>query len=108
MVRHHCSSTSKIRVASREFNSVEELIKSGHTTTREQKWVGDRYIFWWKNLTVMFPDKETSSAAFVECTDQRVTVGHPAYYFFYDFPTFKKALEFADYINKAWLEFEGD
>ncbi len=108
MLHYKYSSTSKIRVASREFDSIEELIKSGHTTEFERKMTGNHYVFWWKNLTVRFPDKGMSSTAFVECINQRVTVGYPAYYLWYDFPTIKEALQFADRINKAWLEFEGE
>jgi hypothetical protein len=101
-------STSQIRVGIREFNSIEELIESGYPKGLARKYVGDDFIFWWKDLKVMFPDKQSCSAAFVECTNTRITVGYPAFYFYYDLPSLKKALQVATLINKAWLGYEGD
>lgn len=105
-IDYEFASSSKIRVGSREFNSIEGLIRSGYTEGETRRLLGD-YICWWKDLTVLFPDKSAGSAAFVEVTNRTVTVGYPAEYISYDYPTVRSALETADKINKAWLAFEG-
>lgn len=107
MIDHQFCSKSQIRVGGREFNSVEELIESSRIKD-DKELPGKRCLVWWDDKTIMFPDKEFCSASMVEVAKKRVTVGYPAYYFSYDFSTIKKALEFADKVNKLWLDFDGN
>ena len=107
MREYQFSSTNRIRVGNREFKSVEGLIKSGYTKGVVKKLVAD-YICWWKQHTVKFPDKGYYGSAFVEVTRNRVSIGYPSNYYSYNFPKIREALEFAEYVNNAWLAFEGD
>jgi hypothetical protein len=88
------SSTSKIRAGIREFNTTQELLDSVLYQ-----------IIWWKDLIVKFPDKDGStSQAFVEVYGKEITVGYGDFYYTYHKNTYKEALEFAEKINRQWLD----
>jgi hypothetical protein len=100
------SSKTQIRVASRSFETVDELIESTVNEGLALEYVGP-ISHWFKNETVMFPDKDYSSSAFVEVCNNHVLVGRPNDFLDFEFSAWLDALIWADTTNKEWLEFTG-
>ena len=101
------TSTEKIIVGTREFDSIQSLWKSTFPVGLEKELIGDRN-FWYDECIVMFPDKDHSSAAMIEIHQGiKVLVGTCANYVTFTFTSRQKAIKEAEKINKEWLEFTG-
>ena len=101
------TSTEKIIVGTREFDSIQSLWKSTFPVGLEKELIGDRN-FWYDECIVMFPDKDHSSAAMIEIHQGiKVLVGTCANYVTFAFTSRQKAIKEAEKINKEWLEFTG-
>lgn len=101
------TSTEKIIVGTREFDSIQSLWKSTFPVGLEKELIGDRN-FWYDECIVMFPGKDHSSAAMIEIHQGiKVLVGTCANYVTFTFTSRQKAIKEAEKINKEWLEFTG-
>lgn len=97
--------TEKIRVLGsvREFDAIEDLLKSGVSGQKELELTGVAFRYWWKNLTVAFPDRQHSSSSMVEVHGANVLVGTPNRYSTIEMESIDLALRLGEKINNAWL-----